>query len=98
MARGSPKRTQGSGCLALRVAGLVDALKERRADGTARAGTFDHKHTMVDLPGLVDELGQMTDPGEKPQVRRFIDDGLDAIGPPFLEVLLLVCTHIRPFE
>ena len=79
---------QGSGSLALPVVGLVDALKERSADGTALAGTFDHKHAMVDLPGLVDELGQMTDPSEKPQVRRLVDDGLDAIGPPFFQVLL----------
>ena len=48
---------QGSGSLALPVVGLVDALKERSADGTALAGTFDHKHPMVDFPGLVDELG-----------------------------------------
>ena len=61
---------QGSGSLALPVVGLVDALKERSANGTALAGTFDHKHPMVDLPGLVDELGQMTDPSEKPQVNR----------------------------
>ena len=48
---------QRSGSLALMVEGLVDALKERRADGTALAGTFDHKQTVVDLTGLVDELG-----------------------------------------
>ena len=63
MARGSPKRKR-SGSLALAVVGLVDALKERRADGTALAGTFDHKQTVVDLAGLVDELGQMLEPGE----------------------------------
>jgi hypothetical protein len=45
------------GSLALMVEGLVDALKERRADGTTLAGTFDHKQTNVDLAGLVDELG-----------------------------------------
>jgi hypothetical protein len=59
---------QGSGSLALPVVGLVDALKERRADGTALAGTFDHKHPMVDLPGLVDELGQVLEPGKNAQV------------------------------
>ena len=32
---------QGSGSLALPCVGLVDALEERRADGTALAGTFD---------------------------------------------------------
>jgi hypothetical protein len=45
-----------SGSLALMVEGLVDALKERRADGTALTGTFDHKQTVVDLSPLVDEL------------------------------------------
>jgi hypothetical protein len=83
MARGSPE-AQGSDSLALPVVGLVDALKERRADGTALPGTLYHKHSMVDLPGLVDELGQMTEPGENSQVPRLVDDGLDAIGPPFL--------------
>ena len=32
---------QGPGSLALTCVGLVDALKERRADGTTLAGTFD---------------------------------------------------------
>ena len=36
---------QGSGSLALPCVGLVDALEERRADGTALTGTFDHKQT-----------------------------------------------------
>jgi len=35
----------------------VDALEERRADGTALAGTFDDKQTVVDLAGLGDQLG-----------------------------------------
>jgi len=43
---------QGSGFLALYVVGLVDALEERRADGTALAGTFQHKQPVVDLAGL----------------------------------------------
>jgi hypothetical protein len=59
---------QGSGSLALPVVGLVDALKERSADGTALAGTFDHKHPMVDLPALFDELGQVLETGKKSQV------------------------------
>jgi alkylation response protein AidB-like acyl-CoA dehydrogenase len=50
---------QGSGSLALTVEGLMDVVKERRADGTALAGTFDHKQTVVDLAGLLDELGQV---------------------------------------
>ena len=59
---------QGSGSLALPYVGLVDALEERRADGTALAGTFDHKQTVVDLAGLVHELGQVLEPGEDPEV------------------------------
>jgi hypothetical protein len=47
---------QGSGSLAL-VVGLVDALKERRADGTALAGTLDHEEPLVDLAGLGDQFG-----------------------------------------
>ena len=50
---------QCSGSLALPYVGLVDALEERRADGTALAGTFDHKQAVVDLAGLADQLGQM---------------------------------------
>jgi hypothetical protein len=34
----------------------VDALEERRADSTALAGTLDHKHAIIDLTGLFDEL------------------------------------------
>ena len=49
---------QRSGSLALPYAGLVDALEERRADGTALAGMFDHKQAVVDLAGLADQLGQ----------------------------------------
>jgi transposase len=55
---------EGPGSLARTYVGLVDALKERRADGTALAGTFDHKQTVVDLSGLVHELGKMLEPGE----------------------------------
>ena len=50
-------RSERSGSLALPCVGLVDALKERRADGTALTGTLDHKQTMVDLAGLGHELG-----------------------------------------
>jgi hypothetical protein len=66
----------------------VDALKERRADGTALAGTFDHKQTVVDLSGLFHELGKMLEPGEDPDVFGLVDDGLDAECPPFFQVLL----------
>jgi hypothetical protein len=57
---------QCSGSLALPYVGLVDALEERRADGTALAGTFDHKQAVVDLAGFADELGQMLEPGQDP--------------------------------
>jgi hypothetical protein len=83
--------------LALPVVGLVDALKERSADGTALAGTFDHKHPMVDLAGRVDDLGQKTESSEKPQVRWLVDDGLDAIGRPFFRYRLTrLCLYESP--
>jgi hypothetical protein len=56
----------------------VDALEERRADGTALAGTLDHKQTVVDLPGPADELGQVLEPSEDADVGRLVDNGLDA--------------------
>ena len=43
---------ESPGSLALPYVGLVDALKERRADGTALAGTFDPKQAVVDLRAL----------------------------------------------
>ena len=69
---------ESPGSLALPYVGLVDALKERRADGTALAGTFDHKQAVVDLASLGDQLGQVLETGEDPDVFRFVDDGLDA--------------------
>ena len=66
----------------------MDALEERRADGTALAGTLDHKQTAIDLTGLFDQLGQVLEPGEDPDVSWLVDDGLDAKCPPFLQVLL----------
>src|SRR5208282_1577584 len=77
-----------SGSLALPYVGLVDALEERRADGTALAGTFDHKQAVVDLARFADEFGQMLEPGQDPHVSGLVYDGLDAKCPPFLEVLL----------
>ena len=50
---------QSSGSLALIFEGLVDALEERRADGTALAGTFDPKESVIDHPPTLDELGKM---------------------------------------
>ena len=79
---------QGSGSLALAYVGLVDALKERRADGTALAGTLDHKQTAIDLAGLFDQLGQVLEPGEDADVLGLVDDGLDAKCPPFFQVSL----------
>jgi hypothetical protein len=79
---------QGPGSLALPYVGLVDALKERRADGTALAGTFNAKQTVVDPAGAFDQLGQMLDSGQDAQVSGFINDGLDAQSPPFFQILL----------
>jgi hypothetical protein len=79
---------EGSGSLALLVVGLVDALEERGADVTALAGTFDDKQTVVDLAGLGDELGEVLEAGSGAEIRRLADNGLDAQGPPFFEVLL----------
>src|SRR5664280_14371 len=76
------------GSLALMCVGLVDALKERRADGTALAGTFDHKQTVVDLACLLDKLGEMLEPGKDTDVLGFVDDGFDTQCPPFLQILL----------
>src|SRR5262249_27808863 len=66
----------------------VDGLEGRRADGTALTGTFDHKQTVVDLAGPGHELGQVLESGEDTDVGRLVDDGLDAQGPSFLQVLL----------
>jgi hypothetical protein len=74
---------ESSGPLALPCVGLVGALKERRADGTALAGTFDHKQTVVDLAGLGHQLGQVLEAGADGQVLRLVDDGLGAQSPPF---------------
>jgi hypothetical protein len=46
----------------------VDALKERRADGTTLAGTFDHKQTVVDPPSPLHQLGEMLESGEDSDV------------------------------
>ena len=77
-----------SGSLALPCVGLMDALEERRADGTALTGTLDHKQTTVDLAGLVDQLAKVLEPGQDPEVGGLVDDGLDSQRPPFFEVLL----------
>jgi hypothetical protein len=64
--------------LALTCVGLVDALKERRADGTTLAGTFDHKQTVVDPTGSLHEFGEMLESGENPDVLGLVDDGFYA--------------------
>src|SRR5947199_10431498 len=77
---------QGCGSLALPCVGLVDALKERRADGTALTGAFDHTQTTVDLPGPLADLGQVLEAGENRQIGGPVDDGLDAKGPALPQV------------
>ena len=79
---------QGSGSLALSVVGLVDALKERRADGTALAGSLDHKQPLVDLAGFGDQLGEVVEAGEDVEVGRLVDDRLDPERAAVFEVLL----------
>jgi hypothetical protein len=64
----------------------VDALKQRRADGTALAGTFDHKHAVVDLAGLGDQLGQVLETSQDADVGGSVDDGLDAQRSALLQV------------
>src|ERR1700682_1291597 len=93
---------QGSGSLAL-VVGLVDALVERRADGTALTGFLDHKQPLVDLAGFVDELRQVVQAGADVDVGWLVDDGLDAERAAALQILLdagvLVAeldTHLGP--
>ena len=80
---------QGSGSLALPVAGLVSALEQRGPDGTALAGTFDHKQAVVDRPGFGDQLGQVLDPGQDAEVGGLVDDGLDPVGAALLQYCLM---------
>jgi hypothetical protein len=77
-----------SGSLALMVERLVDALEERRADGTALTGTLDHKQTIVDLASLGHELRQVLQAPLDADVGGVVDDGLDTQGPPFFQILL----------
>ena len=67
---------QGSGSLALGV-GLVDALVERRADGTALTGAFDHKQPLVGLAGFFDQRGQVVQAGGDVEIAGLVDHGLD---------------------
>lgn len=67
---------QRFGSWALSVVGLVDALIKRKADGTALAGSLDHKQPVVDGARLVCELGELVQAGEDVEVRRLVDDGL----------------------
>ena len=78
---------QGSGSLAL-VVGLVDALKERSADGTALTGMLDHKQSVVDLAGFVDQLREVLHAGADVEVGGLVDDRLDPERAAVFEVLL----------
>ena len=84
---------EGSGSLALPVVGLVDALEERRADGTALAGTFDHKQTVADLAGLGHEFVEVLDATQDVEVLGLVHDGFDTKGrlPSFKYCLTLEC-------
>ena len=79
---------QGSGSLALSMVGLVDALKERRADGTALAGLFDHKQPPVDLAGFVDQFGEVLKAAFDIEIERVVDDRLDPQRATVLQILL----------
>ena len=68
--------------------GLVDALKERRADGTALAGLFDHKQPLVDGAGFVDQFGEVLEAAFDVEIVRAVDDRLDPERAAVLEVLL----------
>ncbi|MGC1781885.1 MAG: hypothetical protein WA708_05155, partial [Acidobacteriaceae bacterium] len=68
---------QSSGSLALLQIGLVDALKERRADGTALAGLLDHKQPLVDLAGFVDQFREMLKAAFDVEIVGSVDDRLD---------------------
>ena len=56
----------------------METIEQIVTDGTALTGTLDHKQTMVDLAGLADQLGQMLEPGQDPDVGWLVDDGLDS--------------------
>jgi hypothetical protein len=43
---------------------------------------------VVDLASFADELGQVLEPGENPDVSGLVDDGLDAKCPPLFQVYL----------
>ena len=76
-----------SGSLALPCVGLVDALEQRRADGTALTGTLDHKQAIVDPAGGGDQLGQVLQAGQDADVGGLVDDGLDTKRTTFFQVL-----------
>jgi hypothetical protein len=60
--------------------------QQRRADGTALAGSLDHHQPPVDTAGFVERLegGEVKDS----KVGRLVDHGLDAQGAVVVEVLL----------
>ena len=66
----------------------MDALKERRADGTALAGSLDHKQAPIDGPGLGDQERQVFQAREDAEIGWLVDHRLDPQRPAVLEVLL----------
>ena len=77
-----------SGSLALLGVGLVDALKERRAEMAQLAGFLDHKQSLGDAAGFVDQFGEVVHLGEDVEIGWLVDHGLDAERPAALEYCL----------
>ena len=80
--------SERSGSLVLPCVGLVDALEERRADGTALAGTLCLEHPGVDRSGDRDQFGDMLEAGENSDIGQLLDDRLDAECFSVCQVLL----------
>ncbi len=46
----------------------MEVLEQIASDGTALTSTFDHEHTSVDRSSLGDQLGQVLETGQYPEV------------------------------